>query len=222
MDLDVWMFQEVYRSRTPNPNPYPTDHLARMKAALPGCEGVFFAYSEAEFEKGVAIVWDAGRFDAIGPPMGHRWSETGLDTTKGGVAQILRRRSDSKEFLVACVHLAASGIAGPREKQAREAVALFRADVERNAAYLGVPPGDLPWILGGDLNTVWRTAEGAYGYLVNEAGFVPATGSTVRTHESGLHLDHLLHRGMTLLEGGVRHDVRSSDHYPLFARFDLR
>lgn len=211
LGADLWLCQEVYRSLSPNPNPYSTDHVARLEEAFPGFEGIFAQYTvgEGKFAKGTAILWNTAKFEPVGAPISFLFQATGSDSTKGGCAQILSRLSDSKKFLVACVHLAASVFGGTRTKQAKEAVQILNQ----------VAP-QLPWILGGDLNTVWRTAEGAYRYLVNDVGMVPSTGATVATHKSGLHLDWVMARGMGVIGGEVRNEATHSDHYPVFARFD--
>ncbi len=223
LGTDIWLFQEGYRSLSPNVNPFPTDPLARIQEKLPGYDGFFAPYvtAEGKFAKGTAILWNTAKFEAVGPSMTLVFQATGSDSAKGGIGRILRRLSDSKEFLAVCLHLAAGIVTGPRTKQAKEAAQFFSQSVAQNAALLSVPPSQLPWILGGDLNTVWRTAEGAYQYLVNKEGMVASLGSTILTHKSGLHLDHILTRGMIVIGGDVRREATHSDHYPVFARLDL-
>jgi endonuclease/exonuclease/phosphatase family metal-dependent hydrolase len=219
----IWLFQEVYQSLSPNVNSYSTDHVGRLLEALPGYAAHFYPYvtAEGKYAKGTAILWNASKFDAVGPPLGLVFQETGTDSTKGAAGRVLRRISDSKEFLVVCVHLAASGLTLPRKKQAIEAVQYFAEAVAQNASLISPPPNQLPWILGGDLNTVWRTAEGAYKYLTKQAGFVPSSGSTAMSHKSGLRLDHILTKGMTDLGGKVCYSATHSDHYPVLARLKV-
>ena len=223
LGIDVWMFQEAYRSLAPNPNPYPTNHLQRILEVLPGWQGVYSQMKvEGAFSKGTIIAWNALMFEPVGLPIALQW-QAGNSTSdpKGGVAQILRRLQDSKEVLIVCVHFDTGVNVVTRKKQAQEAVAKLTSALTAYATLLQTPPAQLPWIFGGDLNTAFGRSEPCYRYLVNDLGMDSAIDFTVRTHIAGMQLDHLLAKGLSALGADVRYEANDSDHFPVIASFDL-
>lgn len=74
-----------------------------------------------------------------------------------------------------------------------------------------------PQIVAGDFNTWYATAPERV--VMREAGFVDALetlGDTMGTHRSGRRLDYAYVRGLDVRAGGVRRDVETSDHAPLW------
>ncbi len=78
------------------------------------------------------------------------------------------------------------------------------------------PPATL-MIIGGDLNTKYFPS--IFLHKLEAAGFRSALGERIeRTHTIMMALDWIFVRGPTrLIKGVVRHDVKGSDHYPVYA-----
>jgi endonuclease/exonuclease/phosphatase family metal-dependent hydrolase len=77
-----------------------------------------------------------------------------------------------------------------------------------------------PVVLAGDLNC----QRGGPHELLREAGFVPALSQRVRTWalcRFTMHLDHIYVRGARVLDAGVLHAARGSDHWPVWAEIAL-
>jgi endonuclease/exonuclease/phosphatase family metal-dependent hydrolase len=79
-------------------------------------------------------------------------------------------------------------------------------------------PASTAAILGGDLNTKYFPS--IYLHKLERLGFHSATGERIeRTHKIAMALDWLFARGSIKLDSGaVRHDIKGSDHYPVYAR----
>lgn len=78
-------------------------------------------------------------------------------------------------------------------------------------------PPNTPVILGGDLNTKYLPS--IFLHKLEREGFRSATGERIiRTHKIAMALDWIFVRGPFKFEGGgVRKDVKGSDHYPIYA-----
>jgi endonuclease/exonuclease/phosphatase family metal-dependent hydrolase len=79
-------------------------------------------------------------------------------------------------------------------------------------------PKDTAAIIGGDLNTKYFPS--IFLHKLEREGFHSATGERIeRTHVIAMALDWVFARGAVKLEdGAVRHDIKGSDHYPVYAR----
>ena len=78
-------------------------------------------------------------------------------------------------------------------------------------------PSGTAVILGGDLNTKYFPS--IFVRKLEGAGFQSSTGEQIeRTHTIAMALDWIFAKGPVRLSGGgVRRDLRGSDHYPVFA-----
>jgi endonuclease/exonuclease/phosphatase family metal-dependent hydrolase len=73
-----------------------------------------------------------------------------------------------------------------------------------------------PVVLAGDFNC----QRGGPHDILRQAGFVPALERRVPTFALAgvrLHLDHIYVRGARVLDAGVEHGARGSDHWPVWA-----
>jgi endonuclease/exonuclease/phosphatase family metal-dependent hydrolase len=92
------------------------------------------------------------------------------------------------------------------------------AQLDEMLADLKRYPAGTAVILGGDLNTKYFPS--IYLHKLERLGFHSATGERIeRTHTIAMALDWLFARGPIKLDNGaVRHDIKGSDHYPVYAR----
>ena len=83
------------------------------------------------------------------------------------------------------------------------------------------PPGTAI-LLGGDLNTKYLPS--IFLHKLEAAGFRSALGERIeRTHKIAMALDWIFVKGpIEIADGAVRRDVKSSDHYPVFATLRAR
>jgi endonuclease/exonuclease/phosphatase family metal-dependent hydrolase len=83
-------------------------------------------------------------------------------------------------------------------------------------------PAGTAVILGGDLNTKYFPS--IFVRKLEGAGFQSSTGEQIeRTHTIAMALDWIFAKGPVRLSGGgVRRDLRGSDHYPVFAELRRR
>lgn len=79
-------------------------------------------------------------------------------------------------------------------------------------------PAGTAAIVGGDLNTKYFPS--IYLHKLEKLGFHSAIGEHIeRTHKIAMALDWIFVRGPFQVEqGGVRRDIKGSDHYPVYAR----
>ncbi|MBV9083468.1 MAG: endonuclease/exonuclease/phosphatase family protein, partial [Acidobacteriaceae bacterium] len=83
------------------------------------------------------------------------------------------------------------------------------------------PPKTLV-IIGGDLNTKYFPS--VYLHRLERAGFRSATGERIeRTHAIAMALDWMFVKGPARFTAGdVRREFKGSDHYPLYARLEMK
>lgn len=100
---------------------------------------------------------------------------------------------------------------------------LIQADqIDEILADLKQYPADASVILGGDLNTKYFPS--VFLRKIERAGFENSTGERIeRTHAIAMALDWIFAKGSVKIEGGtVRRNFKGSDHYPIYARLDLK
>jgi endonuclease/exonuclease/phosphatase (EEP) superfamily protein YafD len=83
-------------------------------------------------------------------------------------------------------------------------------------------PPNTDVIIGGDLNT--KYFPGIYLHKLQRDGFESSLGDKIaRTHTIMMALDWIFARGPFTWSGGaVRHDMKGSDHYPLYSTLVLK
>ncbi|MGL6258180.1 endonuclease/exonuclease/phosphatase family protein [Vibrio sp. WXL210] len=118
--------------------------------------------------------------------------------------------SDGRELAVVNIH-AINFTYGTHE---------YRTQIERLTAELESHPG--PVILGGDFNSWSQDRMAVMQEAVERMGLVAATFTPDARTEfiTGLALDHIYYRGLTL-ESAEAPETDASDHNPLLARFRL-
>ena len=75
-----------------------------------------------------------------------------------------------------------------------------------------------PMIWAGDFNTWSRKRTRLLGEIAHTLGLEWLMPENDRRF---LKLDHILYRGITPRYAEVRHDIKTSDHFPLFAEFEI-
>lgn len=96
------------------------------------------------------------------------------------------------------------------------------AQLDEVLADLKTYPAGTPVILGGDINSKYFPS--IFLHKLEHEGFRSALGEQVkRTHVIAMALDWIFVRGPFEWSGGaVRHDVKGSDHYPIYATLNLK
>ena len=96
------------------------------------------------------------------------------------------------------------------------------AQLDEMLADLKSYPAGTAVILGGDLNSKYFPS--IYLRKLEREGFRSALGNRIeRTHTIAMALDWIFARGpFDWSEGSVRHDLKGSDHYPIYATLNLQ
>lgn len=106
--------------------------------------------------------------------------------------------------------------------ESRSMGAIQSDQIDEILADLKQYPPDTAVILGGDLNTKYFPS--VFLRKLEREGFQSSTGERIeRTHVIAMALDWIFARGPVKIEGGtVRRNFKGSDHYPIYARLDLK
>jgi len=164
-----------------------------------------------------------------------RFSGTPHGRGQWGVALVCRRRADFRPvelprpfwspwqrgailarygpWVVGTLHLEVWPLGAPARRRQMRAV-LAAVD-----AFAADPT--TPVVLAGDFNC----QRGGPHDVLKDAGFVPALERRIPTFALAgvrLHLDHIYVRGARVLEAGVEHGARGSDHWPVWADLALQ
>ena len=98
--------------------------------------------------------------------------------------------------------------------------AKFAMQVEQIATPVASHKG--PCIVAGDFNTWSEARMHVLERAMNHAGLVRAPVAAPQWRHFGQVLDHVFYRGMRLINAHALTHVKTSDHIPLTAEFDLR
>jgi endonuclease/exonuclease/phosphatase family metal-dependent hydrolase len=144
----------------------------------------------------------------------HGWLPSSLPLmqrrTGGRVALVTELEFAGRPLIVYNAHL-----------ESRSTGPIQTAQLDEMLADLKQYPAGTAVILGGDLNTKYFPS--IYLHKLEGLGFHSATGERIeRTHTIAMALDWLFARGPIKLDSGaVRHDIKGSDHYPVYARLTV-
>ena len=102
---------------------------------------------------------------------------------------------------------------------------IWQAEDERQATYLAQQiGGQATAVVGGDFNTLTRGSIIYLEDLLAQFGFFRTSAGTGYTFLLGplpLTLDHIFSRGLPIGDAGVWRQSTASDHYPIWADFEL-
>ena len=224
LGVDVFLFQELYRSLDPNPNPFETDHVSRILDVLPGFDDLYVeeTIDQDVFGKGNAVFYDTNQFECVGSSIEMILEAGGVfNSEKAAIGQILRRLSDGREVLAVCVHFDAGPFPYLRHAQVLELLPMIDDGLEERAELLSVPIHELPWIFGGDYNTAYGRNEPVIEVLEIDEGLIPTIPLRVPTFNLGFQLDHIHGLYMDVLGATVIYETTASDHFPVVGSFNL-
>ena len=136
---------------------------------------------------------------------------------------LMQRRLGNRVALVTDLDFAGRTLVVYNVHLESRSMGMIQADqMDEILADLKQYPDDTPVIFGGDLNTKYFPS--VFLRKLERAGFQSSMGERIeRTHAIAMALDWIFAKGPVKIEGGaVRRNFKGSDHYPIYARLNLK